>query len=624
MRPVLVLSLSFALAPFAPPAVARWDIKPYRALLIVAGWSDPASVLVSHEKDNFQPVAALLKAWSVPFDILRLDQQHLDGSYLFRRSGAVRYGAIVWLADSGSYAGQDVASLRAAERGGTSLIVVSSRFLDPALEESLGLKFKEPYTSTTPLHSMQQHFITRDVAAGKIGLPEMAWNFSGRLWVQSGGAQVLVGQGRHPVLTVNQPGANASAVWLGSPSLAVLCTSPFWRDLFFRSLVWSIGYVVQPNIDYNHRAIFELDDWGTADKGFLSYWRYLEPGEETIRQYLIAPLRQHRAVATAEVDTGYVDRPSKAIVSPWTRRFTDMYGLHQDYASTWRGLKEAVARGVLEIESHGWTHMDPDLESSPGPWWTANLAGEGSADGWYGEFEDRRRGKEVPAITQIFHMKRSLEELREDFGQQALELKPGGDAWSKSQFNNTARLAARAGFGLFHGDVATYYLDQDLVLDMAHVVPDFNTSYDKLSSLAPERWPAHPDGPVILGFHDRDIALNHDFLERLFGVLPAHYDTLDTNQYVGLLHTQIGAVTDESSWQIRFDSDKHYCGYFANHHSSWRLWLSDPLRQQLAASHPQISVDSQPATNTEFLHESLVINLPAGLGRHVWRVSRPQ
>src|SRR5579863_1592842 len=88
-------------------------LKPYRVLIVVAAWGDPASQVIS-ETDAFQPVAALLKAWSVAFDILRLDQQNLGASYLFDRSGAVRYGAIVWLADLPSYAGKNLAALTGA------------------------------------------------------------------------------------------------------------------------------------------------------------------------------------------------------------------------------------------------------------------------------------------------------------------------------------------------------------------------------------------------------------------------------------------------------------------------------------------------------------------------------
>ena len=128
-----------------PPAI---HMKPYRVLLVVERWGDPYGLLVNSKTDKFQPVAALLKAWSVPFDILRLDQQHLDSSYLFRRSGGIRYGAVIWLADPASYGEQDIASLEEATRAGTSLIVVDSRFLDPTLDKLLGLKFKDFYTST--------------------------------------------------------------------------------------------------------------------------------------------------------------------------------------------------------------------------------------------------------------------------------------------------------------------------------------------------------------------------------------------------------------------------------------------------------------------------------------------
>ena len=603
----------------APPSI---DAKPYRVLLVVDQRSDPYALVVSHEADKFQPVAALLKAWSVPFDILRLDQQHLDASYLFRRSGEIRYGTVIWLADPPSYGKQNLAPLEQAALAGTGLIVIDSRFLEPTLAKLLGLKFRESYASTDSFEVIGKHFITRDITANETAASVPSHGYSDRIWVQPTSAEVLIVQAEHPILTVNQLGRQTSALWLGSPNLAALCESLFWRKVFLRSLIWSLGFVVMPNLEYSHRIIFELDDWGTADKGFLSYWRYLEPDEKRIREALVEPLKQHHAVASAEVDTGYVDRQSKRIVSPWVQTFTDAYGLRQDYASTHKALKEAAESGVLDIESHGWTHMEPDLESPPGPWWTADLAGEGSIVGWYAEFEDQRRGEEIPAATQVYHMEQSLEELRQDFGKEALELKPGNNAWSKSQFNDTAALAARVGFGLFHGDKATYYLDRGLVLDMANVIPDFNTAYDLLDDLNPRRWPDHPDGPVILGFHDRDIALDRDFMERLFAALPATYKTLGTNQYIGIVHTQIDFLSDGSGMQLAFAQDSHYCAYFSNHPSSWLLWLSDPLREYLGASHLEASIDGKP-TNLkpqDFAKETLEIDLPPGLGSHTWKL----
>jgi hypothetical protein len=603
----------------------QWRVRPYRALLIVERWSDPTSVRVDHETDNFQPVAALLKAWSVPFDVLRLDQEHLDGTYLFSRSGDIRYGVAIWLADAPSYSNQDVTSLEQAVHAGTGLLVAKSRFLDSALERLVGLKFKAAYSATDPLRVGEAHFITRELAAQKMDRLDVSWEFSQRIWVEPQGAKVLIDQDRHPVLTINQPEPKTSVIWMGVPALSLLRDAAYWRHLFFRSLLWSLGYLVLPDVDYSHLVEIEIDDWGTADKGFLSYWRYLESGEDTLRRYLIAPLERHHAVVAANVNTGYVDRKEKRITSPWIHKFTDRYGLQQDYASTQRGLRAAVAAGVLEIESHGWTHMQPDLESPPGPWWTADLAGEGSADGWYTEFADHRRGTEAPAIVQLFRMKRSLEELQEDFGQRALELRPGGSGWSKSQFNHTGSIAALAGFGLFHAEPDFYYyLDKDLVLDMTGIAPQVGTtSYDRLSDLHPERWPAHPDGPAMLLFHDRDIALQPDFVERLLEALPKAYRTLSVNEYIGILHVQIDS-SGADSWQITFGFDPHYCDYFEGHPSSWRLWLSDPFAERLKAWRDlQISVDKTTSLRiqaVDFLRGTMTIDLPAGLGTHVWKL----
>ena len=100
----LPLSLSVALAAAAAqPSNDSLFLKPDRVLLVVDQWSDPASQVIQSEKDPFQPVAALLKAWSVPFDIFRLDQQTFGAAYLFDRSGRVRYSTVLWLADASSY-----------------------------------------------------------------------------------------------------------------------------------------------------------------------------------------------------------------------------------------------------------------------------------------------------------------------------------------------------------------------------------------------------------------------------------------------------------------------------------------------------------------------------------------
>src|SRR5207302_4339649 len=353
--------------------------------------------------------------------------------------------------------------------------------------------------------------------------------------------------------------------WMAAPSFAALRDSPYWRSIFFRALVWGLGYAVMPDVDYSHRILLMCDDWGAADKSFLSYWRYQTVGEELMREKVIPPLARRRAVVSANVVTGFVDRKTHRVISPWGQKFTDAYGVLQDYTSTQRALKAAAAAGVLEIQSHGWTHMQPDLDSPPGPWWTADLAGEASADGWYTEFGDPLRGKESPAIVQLFRLKRSLDYLREDFGQRPLELRPGGGTWSKSQFNNMGIVAAQAGFGLCHAEPDFYYyLDRDLVLDMTGISPHFTTSFDRLDALRAQMSRPHPDGPVMMVFHDRDIALQPDFIDRLFDALPPDYKTISANQLIGYEHAQVDSETADG-WDVLFNYNEPYCQYFRNH-----------------------------------------------------------
>ena len=148
---------------------------------------------------------------------------------------------------------------------------------------------------------------------------------------------------------------------------------------------------------------------GASDKTILSYWHYRTLSEQEIRTGLIEPLKRHHGVLDINVVTGYVDRKTRRVLNPWVQRVVDGIDgktIH-DFASTKRGIDAGVAEKVFEIQSHGWTHMLPDLDSPPGPWWDAPMDGVGSLD-WYNEFADRLRDREIPAATQREHLRRSL------------------------------------------------------------------------------------------------------------------------------------------------------------------------------------------------------------------------
>lgn len=623
MLPLLfaALAMSSSILPGKDPPVLE-PLKPYRALVVVDRWSDPASVVVDSEKDEFQPVAALLQAKSLPFDIVRLDQQLVDASYLFDRAGRFRYGVVIWLADSATWEGQNLAALEEAAHAGTSVLAVRSRMLHPVLQRLMGLKFKEAYSSTGTFQVKKLHFITRELLAKDMESRVAAWEFSHQPWLEPQGSDVLIDHEGHPALTWRACSKNSSAIWMGPPTLTALRDSPYWHGLFVRSLVWSLGYLVLPDVNYDQRVVLMLDDWGASQNSIASTWHYPTLNEEQIRARLTIPVQERGGVVVANIVPGFVDRKSGRIVVPWEQKFTDHFGVLQDYTSTYRGLKAAVDAGVVEIQSHGFTHMQPDLESPPGPWAKADPTGEASAWGWYTEFEDQRREAEVPAIVQLFRMKQSRIHLSNDFGSLPLSLSPPGGAWSKSHENHTARLAAQAGFGTFHIGPRFFYLDRDIVLDMAGIGPGVNDAID-----LPERpniWPAHPHGPLFIFLHDRDLAIEPDFLNRLFAGQPEGINIMGLNEYVAILHSRIEARTGEG-WQLAFDFEEAYCRHFRNRPSRWRLWLSDALRENLRAfSEFNLSVHGKVPSKTnlyEIDRETVILDLPAGLGTHTWTLS---
>jgi len=248
--------------------------------------------------------------------------------------------------------------------------------------------------------------------------------------------------------------------------------------------------------------------------------------------------------------------------------------------------------------------MLPDLESPPGPFWTAPMDGTGTL-GFDVEFGDELRNKEVPAITQKFLLSRGIENIRKDFGVTPLFVINGGGAWSKTYPYNSPRIAAEMGFGLSNFG-SPGYLGRDLVISpMEPVVQGTTWAYDRKLTDADIPWTI--DAPYFIIFHDRDISLDITAAERLLTSLGEGVRYLSTNEYCGYLHAQIERV-DETVQQLSLavNYDDHYCQYFATHESTWILHLSDETRQGLKNSAP----------------EKQTITIPKGLGRHVVNVKR--
>ncbi len=587
----LFLSLfAFCLCSFA--------VQPYRFLLVIGDqWEDEGSYLIERSSD-FQVLAALLKTWGLPFDILRLDQQRLDAYHLLDREGRPRYGTVVW--DAGPMKGKDIALVQDLGARGVSFVLLGDAVAAPEIAQLAGVRYVSEYKSHDALEFAGAHFIARGLEGrGKELLAGAGYAMPGRK-VAAESATVVARRGAAPYLTVRTAG-DARVAWLGAERSVSQLQNQLVRDLLKRCLVWAQGYAVYA--EYERSIILFMDDMGTSDKTYLPYWHYRTPTEEEIRRGLIEPLRKSKAVLDVNVNTGYVDRKARRIVNPWRQRVVDEIDgktVH-DFASTKRGLDAGLAAGVFYIQSHGWTHMLPDLDSAPGPFWDAPMDGVGSLD-WYNEFADALRKQEVPAAVQRDHLRRSVECIREDFGVTPLVARPGGTLYSRSPANSTARVAAQTGFGMATWNWGVY-LGPDFVVSLESVSRRSSWDYDRRVTAADIPWTV--DAPFWLGFHDRDLALDNNSIARLLGDLGAGVRYMSGSEYSAYLHAKV-RKTESEALELAVDYDPHYAQYFASHPSRWTVHFSDDTRRALKRS----------------VAEKQVVEVPKGTGTHLlWRAN---
>jgi hypothetical protein len=553
---------------------------PYRFLLVTGNqWEDDASFVVERPSE-FQITAALLKTWGLPFDILRLDQQLLDRYHMLDRDGQPRYGTIIW--DAADINKRDISLINDLNAQGVSFLFLGDTIKDPTVARLVGLRYVSEYKAYDQARFDSAHFITRGLAGREKELvADAAYSYLG-LKVVLETAKPIAFRGAAPVLTVREEGSRGRVAWLGVERSASQFSNQLVRDLLKRTLVWAQGYAVYPN--YGKAAILFADDWGTSDKTYLSYWHYKTPTEEEIRAGLIEPLQKHHGGMDLNVNTGFVDRKTRRVLSPWKQRVVDEIDgktIH-DFASTKRGIDAGLAAGVFTIESHGWTHMLPDLESPPGPFWDAPMDGVGSLD-WWNEFGDNLRKHEIPAITQRFHLNRAIEYIEKDFGVVPQVIRGGGSLFSKSTVNNTAAIAANMGFGIATSNQIAY-LGRDLVISLEPISKRKPWAYNQPISERDVPWTA--DAPTWISFHDRDLAMDHTAIARMLDALGDGVHYMHGIEYSGYLHAAMQRAPSEAL-EFVVNYDDHYCGWFASHPSRWTVHLSDETRRALGGAAKQ-------------------------------------
>lgn len=572
------------------PAPSDVPFKPYRVLLVIADqWKDPTGTLIAGGGE-FQEMVTLLKSWGVPFDILRLDQERLSLRRFLDLKGAPRYGAVIWDADqTRAFLEQDYGVLAKAVRDcHIGLIAIGDRIREPVIQELLGVNYLACHPHSSDLRIAAQDFLTR-------GLPDPLDGGDGpaaykaRVQVEVGAARVLVRQGDFAQVTVRDIHPDTRAIWIGGDVTKMFSYQPA-RTLLKRAVTEAVGYSLVKT--WKNHVILMMDDLGSAQNAWLEHWHYPALTADEVRRYLIAPLGKHDAVLVVNALPGFVDDKTRRIEPSWRQDFVDAFGVRQNTRSTKEGLDEGIKAGVIEIHSHGWTHMQPDLDSPPGPWWGSPIDGERAEVGWYREFYDVRRGAEIPAAVQMEHLVRSKEWLEKQFGTEPLSFATGGNGVSTSFANNTWRIGARAGFGWYGG-----YLGEDFAVQgNANATAPFGGTDD-----VPLILPAPPDG------HDRGITLDPTAFAAVFDSHPgARFMGLD--EYIGYLHA---AVTSAGGGlDIEVVDHPRFGRYFKTHEASWDLHLSDWLRKQLPERGGRMEVDGQ--TRPFAPEEWTAIKLTAG------------
>jgi hypothetical protein len=589
-------TITFILLLFATvPHFAAAQLKPYRVLIVISDqWKDPRSFLVSGGGE-FQTVVTMFKSWGIPFDILRLDQTLVDPNQFTDFSGRARYGAILWDVPDEDLSETDQEIVAdAVQKLHISLIAIGDRIRQPVIQQLLGVRYRNEHMNSAHPMVTAPLFVLRGLPADlhQQGPDVISMR---RVQVDVTGAKILAEAGGVPQVTEKEITDDTRAIWIGGDIDQMLLYQPL-RTALRRAVTEAIGYALTKS--WTKTIVLTMDDMGNAQNAWLEHWHYPALTQEQIRHSLIEPLQAHHAVLSLNIVPGFVEDAQRRIVPTWQQRFTDSFGTKQDYVSTKKGLDEGVALGVFEIESHGWTHMQPDLTSSPGPWWGSPLMDERAEIGWYREFYDVRRGREITAAEQKFHMQQSADWIQQEFGQFPLEFSTGGNGVSRSPDNNTWRLAAEAGYGYYGG-----YLGKDLAVEgRADSNADFGGSDD-----VPLLLPAPPDG------HDRGISHDPEGFARVFDRYPGHLFT-GLDEYVGYQHADIrtasGKAFQEPTLTVFYDP--HYCRALISKPSSWNFDVTDWLRPSLESS--QIWVDGKNFGSVK--DETTVIEFQAGSQMH--------
>ena len=235
-----------------------------------------------------------------------------------------------------------------------------------------------------------------------------------------------------------------------------------------RLLVETLGALVIP--DLRGTLVLRLDDPGAAVKRHLREWAHADLPTAAWNE-LWAALDGGRI--SVFCCPGWVDADGRVrdsrVASP----------------TEWAALHEGVRRGVVDLECHGFTHMDPDTTA-----W-AGATDRFTEVGWYRELWPPR----LPAEPAVAEQAARLRRWQDALDQPGTALVAPGEAWGAA----TVAAARDCGFRLFNS-WGICRLDTGTPVWSRGVGSPYLDEADR-------HW-TQSDLPTVGYFHDRDLAVN--------------------------------------------------------------------------------------------------------------------
>jgi len=622
------------------------QLRPNRVLVVASVQMRDDTVI--RDAWDFGDIVALLKLWGVPFDIMRLDLHRMEFADFTDEAGRAKYGAIVWTArrqDDHPWSPQDY---RVAAQAVTKLhigfIAVGNKIQERPIQDILGLRYRDFGDFEDPVTvGLAAHFVTRGLEKESVPAAAAFEEGGAMVSVEDRSAAVLAKAGKWPQLTARTVDAasRTRAVWIGGDPDCVFRTVPFFIKVLRRALVWVRGYGFAK--DYGKSVVLRMDDPGSSQSAFFKGWDYAQLDETAIRDLVLEPLRARKAPLGVGFCPGYPWIADRTIRPSASIDFTDPRGVRQNIASGRAGWLAGMKEGLIEIQGHGLTHMPPDLDSPPPEggksWWDGSWTEEWPNEGWYREFYDERRDREVDEATQLAVLRKSADWIERDFGRRPLVFIPGGHAISGDWFvegetenvtvegktrlsyippyigvTYTYKLAAQTGYGLAL-DEGAHYLGPDYVISLGPCPGN-----DLPGCFA-------RGVPAVRYFHDRDLRLDPGYLPHLLGEIDRDARFMSMDEWVGYLHARLGVEAPEpDSLRLTFACDPQYGRYFVDHPAVWTFDLTDDVLEEMKRLGPVlVSLDGGAPRLVEagsYFSEHLTLTFPAGSGRHTLTISR--